>query len=194
MRCFLLFVFFSTVSLWAVHIDPSTSSYELKQKKYVDTFDFAGEYEKLKNIDIDARKKKRVELLLTGKYPALESINYEGGFGSLTGKLSGFFPALSKVVFACSSASMDLDLTGEWKQDCEINITSPKGEIALTLPKDVGVIVHAKKKLLGKIQAEGLQKKGRGLMHKTYVNQEYGKNPVTLTLNLAVTEGSIILR
>ncbi|NGX45592.1 MAG: hypothetical protein K940chlam2_00748 [Chlamydiae bacterium] len=194
MRYLFLFLLFSTTSVFALRIDPSTSSFEQREKKYIDTFDFSGSYEKLENIDIDARRKKRVELLLTGEYPALESINYEGSFGSLSGKLLGSFPELSKVVFACSSATMDLDLSGEWKQDCEINIASPKGEIVLTLPKNVGIIVHAKRQPLGTILVEGLQKKGMGWMNKTYINSEYGENPITLTLNLVVTEGKIVLR
>src|SRR5687768_7027847 len=102
-------ILFFVPTLPAEHIDPSVSSFELRERKYrVDVFDFTGEYTLLENIDIDGRRKKRVEMFLTGAYPLLEKVNYEGSFGSVIGKLTGSFPKLAIVNFLCSSAAMQL--------------------------------------------------------------------------------------
>ncbi len=189
--CFLLIF---SPSLFALRIDPSSSTYESKEKKFrIDTFDFSGEYPNLENIDIDGRRKKRVEMDLSGEYPLLEKINYEGSFGNLIGKLTGSFPKLALVNFLCSSATMQLDLDGEWKQDCEVNIRGSTGNIELILPKDVGVIVHTKTDALGKVLNSCLKKKGWGFLEKTYVNDLYSTAPVKLTINIEVTKAKIFI-
>lgn len=182
--------------VYADKIDPSISSYEVKERvKYrVDVFDFEGDYPNLENIDIDARRKKRVELLLPGEYPLLEKINYEGTFGSLIGKLTGSFPKLSTVNFLCSSAAMQLDLTGKWCQDCEINIRGTTGNIVITLPKENGVIVHTKTSSTGKVVNNGLRKKGWGWLNKTFMNEQHGNDKdIQLVVNIEVTKAKIIL-
>lgn len=196
----LFLMFFSFVAvfhqLYAEKIDPSTNSFEVREHKYkVDVFDFAGDYPNLENIDIDARRKKRVEMVLTGNYPLLEKINYEGSFGSLIGKLTGSFPALSAVNFMCSSAAMQLDLCGEWQKNCEILIRGSTGNIVVTLPKDIGVAVYTKTGTTGKVvNNNGFRKKGWGWMNKTYVNELYGnEEAIQLTVVIEVTKAKIIL-
>ncbi|NGX53309.1 MAG: hypothetical protein K1000chlam4_00017 [Chlamydiae bacterium] len=193
MRWIFFTLLFCIPTLHAERIDPTLSSFEQREKKHVDLFDFSGEYENLEDIDIDARRKKRVEVLLTGTYPVLESINYEGNFGSLTGKLSGSFPKLSLVNFLCKSAIMKLDLTGKWEHDCELNIRATAGDILLTIPTDVGVIIHTKRLPIGKVIVNDLTKKGLGWTKKTFINELYEESPVTLTLNLEVSKGRIII-
>jgi len=173
-KLFLLLILFLGIfsDLRAEKVDPSASSYELREKSKfrTDVFDFSGAYPNLENIDIDARRKKRVEMLLTGDYPLLEKVNYEGSFGNMIGKFTGSFPKLTLVNFLSSSAAMEIDLTGEWKQSCEINVRGSTGNISLTLPKDVGVIVHTKTGTSGKVVNNGLTKKGWGWTNKTFVN------------------------
>lgn len=196
-RFFLIFSFFllSTSSLLALKVDPSSSVYELKERKFrVDVFDFSGEYPHLENIDIDARRKKRVEMLLTGEYPLLESINYEGTFGSMIGKFTGSFPKLTLANFVSSSASMQFDLTGEWKQSCEINIRGTTGQILVILPKDVNVTVNTKTGALGKVINNTLIKKGWGVLSKTFVNKQVPDESAThLVVNIETEKGKITL-
>lgn len=183
-----------TMPCFALRIDPSSSSFELREKKRVDLFDFSGPFPQLENIDIDARRKKRVEMLLTGDYPLLQSVNYEGGFGSLMGKLTGHFPQLGLINVACHSAAMHLDLQGDWERDCEINIRGTTSEIVLKLPQDVSLVVNTRKSPTGKILcSEELSKKGWwGWLKKTYT-KEVPDSEVTLTLNIEVTKGQIVL-
>lgn len=196
-RFFLFFSFFllSTSSLLALKIDPSSSVYELREKKFrVDLFDFSGEYPHLENIDIDAKRKKRVEMLLTGEYPLLETINYEGTFGSMIGKFTGSFPKLTLANFVCSSATMQFDLTGDWQQSCEINIRGTTGQILVTLPKDVNVTVNTKTGPLGKVINSNLVKKGWGVLNKTFVNKQVPDEAVIhLNVNIETEKGKITL-
>lgn len=80
-------------------IDPNMSHYEMRQKKQyrVDQFNFSEVYPQLENIDIDGRRLKEVVLDLSGEFPILKSVNFEGSFGNLSGKLTGSFPLLKTV-------------------------------------------------------------------------------------------------
>lgn len=193
MRSLFCTILFLLPALYAAPIDPSLSSFELRERKHVDVYDFDGEYEKLENIDIDARRKQRVEVLLTGIFPTLKTVDYQGTFGNLIGKLSGNFPHLSTVNFLCKSAMMQFDFSGKWQKNCEITIRGTTGDIVLTLPKDVGIIVNTKKMPTGKVVVNDLKKKGMGWMAKTYVNEQLETSPVTLTFNVEVTTGRIVI-
>ncbi|MCH9625492.1 MAG: hypothetical protein S4CHLAM123_06670 [Chlamydiales bacterium] len=176
--------------------DRSSSSFELrKNKQRVDTFDFPGEFPLLENIDIDAKRKKIVEFNLNGDYPILETLNYEGGFGRLTGDLTGNLPCLSLVNFLCSNCAMTLDLSGLTQTSCEVNITGMKENIILKLPEDVGLVVHTRTSPKGKVMVrKGLKKQGwTGILKKTYTNELVETAPVVLILNIELTEGRIIL-
>ncbi|MFC2049261.1 hypothetical protein ACFLR2_01135 [Chlamydiota bacterium] len=177
--------------------DTSARSFESKEprKQRVDVYDFDGEYPELENISINAKRKKNVELHLTGDYPVLELVNYEGSFGVLSGELTGKFPQLACVNFLCSSCAMNLDLSADWSRSCEINIRGADGDVELTLPKDVGLEIHTKVALKGKVlPCEGLKKKERlGILNKTYVNDLVETSPIVLKINIEVADGRIIL-
>lgn len=188
------FIFFLLlpVALFAA-IDPASRSFELREKRHVDLFDFAGDYPQLGKIDIDARKKMNVEMLLTGTYPVLTKILYEGSFGELKADLTGHFPLLEEIALNCTSAAMTLDFRGKWTQNCDIVITGSTGDISLLLPTDVGVIVHTKT-LTGRATSTTLKKKGMGLIHKTWLGPAYSTSPITLTFHIEATSGTITLR
>ncbi|MFZ0564954.1 MAG: hypothetical protein WAM28_02015 [Chlamydiales bacterium] len=189
-----LFFLLLVSPLWANPIDPSISSYEVQKKMQVEVYDFSGDFPNLKNIDIDARRKKRVEFILTGNYPLLEEITYEGGFGIFQGDLTGNFPNLSRISFLCTSCCMNFDLTGNWAKSCEINIRGMKENVIIKLPKEeVGIVVHTKTSAGRKVVVNDLRKKGWGILNKTFVNELYNEADVTLILNVETTEGSIIL-
>lgn len=173
-------------------IDQNVTSFELRQNKRVDVFDFTGEYTNLENIDIDGRRLREVEMLLVGEYPLLTSINYDGGLGAIKGELTGRFPLLEEINFSCRAASLALDLAGIWERNCEINLSSHSAQIILNLPKDIGVIVHTRTNL-GKVIKGSLKKKGWGLLNKTYVNELYQEAPITLVINIENKDGRIIL-
>ena len=198
MKYIILFLFFSTqLCAETFTAESSASSYEtVKPQKYrIDTFDFSGQYPQLEKIEIDARRKKNVVFKLTGNCPLLERVNYEGFFGTLSGKLTGNFPLLSVVNFLCTNCAMDLDLSSHWHRSCTINLRGSEGDIVLKLPQDVGLIIHTKTAARGKvIPCESLTKKGwLGLFNKTYQNSLFDTAPVVLTINVELTDGSIVL-
>ncbi len=195
---FLLLLLSTAVFAENYSADPSCRSFEMKERKKhrVDTFDFEGEYPDLENIDIDGRRKKNVEFYLTGEYPKLEKVNYEGAFGILEGHLTGTFPKLSKINFLCSSCAMKLDFRGEWAQSCAITITGAKEDISILLPKEVGLVIHTKTSAKGRvIPCEELKKKNKlGILNKNFENELASTASIVLTINIEVTEGSIILK
>lgn len=182
-------------SRFDVSIDHSSSSFEMRKKMRVDVFDFSGAFPQLENIDIDARRKKRVEFYMTGDYPKLKKVNYEGSFGNLSGELTGHFPLLSQINFLCGSCTMDLDLTAPWEHSCEITITGMREDIHLKLPKDVGLIISTKTGVKGKVfPSEELKKKGwLGVWNKTFRNALADQHPIVLTLYIETTDGKIFL-
>ncbi|MCC5832523.1 MAG: hypothetical protein JJU12_05720 [Chlamydiales bacterium] len=197
MQFFLLLSLLFTSSLFALPpIDRSASTFQMRKvNQRVDRFDFSGAFPNLENIDIDARKNKCVEFDLSGEYPLLTSVNYEGSFGSLKGALTGKYPILSTVNILCTSCAMQLDLTGEWERSCRITIRGVKEDIALTLPEGIGLIIHTKTSPSGKVIAkEGLKKKGwLKILKKTYHNALAETAPIVLTLDIETTDGKIIL-
>lgn len=186
------FLLFLSVSLFA-DSDITSFKVETRPKEHVEHYDFPGAYPQLEDIEIDATRKMRVSMDLSGQYPLLKKINYEGSFGALAGKLTGAFPSLEQINILCSSTSMKLDLTGKWEKNCTITIVEGRGEIELKIPKDVGVTVHTKVGMKGKVVNRSLEKMGKGILKKNYHNPSQQDNPIQLTLNVELGEGKIIL-
>ena len=80
-----------------------------------------------------------------------------------------------------------VDLTGDYAQGFEASIEGGVGEATVLLPSEVGVRANAAGGL-GKINAEGLQKKGN-----SYVNDAYGDSDVTLRVDVQGGIGEINL-
>lgn len=186
---------FLSSTLFAITADTDAAKFEMRpQTKHVDVFDFSKTYPLLENIDIDARRKKKVEFNLTGEFPVLETLTYDGTFGSLVGRFTGTFPKLREVNFLCTSCAMDFNLLGKWERSCEINIRGMKEDIILKVPKDIGVIVHTKVGVRGKVVIADMKKKGWfGVLNKTYRNSLAKTSEVVLTINVEATEGRIII-
>lgn len=194
---FLVCVSCLPLSAERITLDPNSRSFEMRppKKERVDVFDFAGKFLELENIDINARKKKNVEFYLTGDYPVLESVNYEGSFGVLSGKLTGNFPKLALINFICTSCAMDFDLGAKWQQSCEIHIQGADQDIVLDLPKDVGLVIHTRTGMKGKVIApEGLKKKKwYSILNKTFENALVETAAVVLTIYVECGDGRIVL-
>jgi hypothetical protein len=78
-----------------------------------------------------------------------------------------------------------LDLSGDWKHSADINVDGGVGSIRLTVPRDVGVVVAAKRGI-GSISASGFTRDGN-----TYRNASAGRTAVTLNISLNVGVGSV---
>jgi hypothetical protein len=107
------------------------------------------------------------------------------GAGSTNLDLAGL--ALSKLKVNMGAGETTINLDGKWKNDLAASIHGGVGEATLKLPRDVGVHVVAHGGL-GAINASGFTKQG-----DAYVNEAYGKSPVTLQIEVEGGVGEINL-
>lgn len=126
-------------------------------------------------------RRNRWDLRLNSDVPLELDIKMGAGQGTLA--LGGL--NLTKLKFKIGAGQVEADFRGEWKQDLEADIEGGVGEAVIQLPRDVGVRVRVRGGL-GSIDVEGLKKRGR-----SYVNDAYGKSPVTLELDVKGGIGSI---
>lgn len=96
--------------------------------------------------------------------------------------------SLSRLEMNMGAGEIIADLTGDWKKDLDAEIHGGVGHALIRLPVNVGVRVHATGGI-GSINANGLKREG-----DEYVNEMYGKSPVTLSLDVAGGVGNIDLR
>ena len=80
-----------------------------------------------------------------------------------------------------------VDLVGNWKHDVEARIESGVGNVTLRLPRNVGVRVSAENGI-GTISAPAFNKVGGA-----WVNDAYGKSPVTVNVKVEGGVGRIVL-
>jgi len=80
-----------------------------------------------------------------------------------------------------------VDLTGDLKNSLEARIHGGVGQATVQLPRNVGVRVHAEGGI-GQVRASQLKKEG-----DFYVNDMYGKSPVTLRVEVQTGVGEIHL-
>jgi predicted membrane protein len=80
-----------------------------------------------------------------------------------------------------------VDLTGDWKNDLTANIQGGVGKATIRLPSDVGVRASAQGGI-GAVHVQGLKKDG-----DAYVNEVYGKSPVTVNVRVEGGVGEIDL-
>jgi hypothetical protein len=123
------------------------------------------------------------DLHLSRKTPMAVTINM--GAGRATLMLSGL--ALSRLELNMGAGETTVDLTGDWKKDLSAEIHGGVGKATIRLPRDVGVHVVAQGGL-GTINAHDLQRQG-----DAYVNDMYGKSPVTLQVEVEGGVGEIDL-
>ena len=96
--------------------------------------------------------------------------------------------SLTRLDISMGAGQFTADLTGDWKKDLDAEIHGGVGHAIILLPEDVGVRVHATGGI-GSISSGGLKRDG-----DEYVNEMYGKSPVTLRLDVSGGVGNIDLR
>jgi hypothetical protein len=107
------------------------------------------------------------------------------GAGQAVLKLSGM--ALTRLEVDLGAGEINLDLTGPWDRDLEATVRGGVGEATVRLPRQVGVRVHASGGI-GGVNASGLTRSGH-----EYVNEIYGKSPVTVRVHVTGGIGEINL-
>ncbi len=95
--------------------------------------------------------------------------------------------ALQKLRVEMGVGECVVDLTGDWKEGLDASIKGGIGKATVRLPTDVGVKVTAKGGI-GEINRGELQQR-----EGAFVNDMYGKSPVTLNVNVEGGIGEINL-
>jgi len=123
------------------------------------------------------------DLHLTNKTPMELSVNMGAGQATLT--LGGM--NLSTLEMNMGAGEATVDFSGNWKKDVSAQIHGGVGKATIRLPSDVGIHVVAHGGL-GAINAGSLHQRG-----DAYVNDAYGKSPVTLQIEIEGGVGEIDL-
>jgi len=123
------------------------------------------------------------DLHLSNKVPMQLKVEQGAGRAKLT--LGGL--ALSRLDLEMGAGETTVDLTGDWKNDLAANIQGGVGRATVRLPSEVGVRASAHGGL-GAIHVHGLKKVG-----DAYVNEAYGKSPVTVHVQIEGGVGEINL-
>ncbi|HXN23501.1 MAG TPA: toast rack family protein [Candidatus Dormibacteraeota bacterium] len=123
-------------------------------------------------------------LRVNNEVPLELSVQMGAGEGDL--RLQGL--ALNRLEVHVGAGKLTLDLRGGWKKDLETEIHGGVGSATILLPKSVGVRVNASGGI-GAINGGGLKRDG-----EDYVNESYGKSPVTLRLDIRGGIGEISLQ
>jgi len=123
------------------------------------------------------------DLHLSNKVPMELKVDQGAGRAKLV--LGGL--ALSRLEVEIGAGETDVDLTGDWKNDLTATIQGGVGRATVRLPTDVGVRASAQGGI-GAIHVHGLRKDGNA-----YVNEAYGKSPVTVNVQVQGGVGEINL-
>ena len=94
---------------------------------------------------------------------------------------------ITRLDVSMGAGQVDVDLTGDRKNDLIANLEGGVGQATIRLPKNVGVVVHASGGI-GSINAHGLKHDG-----DQYTNDAYGKTPATIHLKVEGGVGQISL-
>lgn len=123
-------------------------------------------------------------LRLNNEVPLELTVHMGAGQGNL--RLQGL--SLTRLEAHVGAGELTLDLRGDWKKNLEGEIHGGVGSATILLPKNVGVRVNASGGI-GSVNGGGLQRDG-----DDYVNEAYGKSPVTLRLDVKGGIGEINLQ
>ena len=109
----------------------------------------------------------------------------EMGAGNSTLNFSGMM--LRNLDVQMGAGNSTVDLTGDWKHNVTASIQGGVGNAHVRLPRDVGVRVTVNGGL-GSVSAPNFTKNG-----DDYVNDAYGKSPVTIEVHVTGGIGNVYL-
>jgi hypothetical protein len=112
-------------------------------------------------------------------------LNVDMGAGQGELNLRGI--PLTRLRIEMGAGQINLDLTGERKQNFDVDVQGGVGQAKIRLPRDVGVEIRADGGI-GSIDTSGLHKEGG-----RWVNDAWGKSPVTIHMNVEGGVGEIRL-
>lgn len=93
-----------------------------------------------------------------------------------------------KMIVQGGAGKITLDLTGDWANSADIEITSGVGQLELDLPDDVGVHVEVTGGIAN-IEVTGLRRSG-----EAYINNSYGESEIELNIDVTTGVGQVELK
>jgi hypothetical protein len=93
-----------------------------------------------------------------------------------------------EMIVQGGAGKITLDLTGDWANSADIEVTSGVGQLDLRLPSDVGVRVNVQGGL-SNVEATGLSRSG-----EAYVNDAYGEAEIELNIEVTTGVGQVDLK
>jgi hypothetical protein len=137
------------------------------------------------NINIGINKDEyKWELSLNKDIPTNLDIDMGVGEGNINLREVN----LKELNIKSGVGKMSVDLSGDYKEDVEVDIEGGVGETTLYLPKNIGVRVKAEKGL-GSIKEGKLKKESNNV----YVNDSYGKTKNSIQIEVEAGIGEIKL-
>jgi hypothetical protein len=125
----------------------------------------------------------RWDLQLSNKVPLELRVDQGAGRAKLT--LGGL--SLSRLDVDLGAGETVVDLSGDWKNDLTAEINGGVGRATVRLPSEVGVRATAHGGI-GAVNVRGLKKEG-----DAYINEAYGKSPITVKVEVKGGVGEINL-
>lgn len=106
-------------------------------------------------------------------------------FGAGESKLDLSKLNLSSLVLECGVGEVTADISGEYKNNVNVNISSGVGQFKLYLPKNMGAKIKAGKGI-GGLKISGFKVDG-----DYYVNDSYGKTKNNINVDIGIGVGEI---
>jgi hypothetical protein len=145
-----------------------------------------GKFPKMEHLELESSSGD-LDVNMDGVYGGPLAVELGSSSGEVKANLAGEFTKPVEMKISTSSADVEADLTGMWKSGLEAEIESSSGSVTVKLPTNVGISVEAEVNS-GSISADGFIVRG-----DHYVNEHYGKSPVTLDLEMETSSGDIEL-
>jgi len=92
-----------------------------------------------------------------------------------------------RLAFIGGAGGADLDLSGAWTRSALADIKAGAGKVTVRTPAGVGVRLSFSGTPVSDLHTVGFTEQSENV----FVNADYGKAPLTLTLNIAVAAGSV---
>lgn len=175
----------------AFTIDEKAASFPSKAEGRQGLYELNSVYPNLTTITIDTDSDEVSGLVLSGQFPALQSVDVSGNAQNFSGKLTGAFPVLDMIDISSTSADCRLDLTGEFQQNVKVTLRSTSGNIRLRLPKKIGFRVTVVS-TSGEVYT-ALPQTGGWFSKKIFESHAFRTSKIGLDIRIDVTSGNVYL-
>jgi hypothetical protein len=119
---------------------------------------------------------------------ALDELTASTDLGDADLDLAALSP--SKLNVKSDTGDLDVNLAGDWKRDLKATIQRDVGEIAVRVPRDVGVRIDVDTGV-GDVNVSGLQQVTGTQGTNAYVNEAFGKIERTLRIQVNSSVGDV---